>query len=261
MNGGNSSNISVVGNRQEENYEGEAGYIDFLGLMYKLLDNIAFICMAAVAGAIIAILITTLFIPKQYTSTAKLYVLNAKDSAINLSDLQIGNYLAADYMEVFENRVVHEQVIKNLNLSYSVKEISRKVSVTNPEDTRILYISTTSGTPEEARDLANEYAHVAREFIASIMDSEQPNLFEDAVLPENPSSPSMTKNALLGAFISFFIACAIITVRFCVDDRIRNSDDLERYIEIAALGMLPVVEKEAANEYNRERYSRKGNAK
>lgn len=241
---------NTVGNLRQKNGADEFYIeIDFLGLMYRLLDRIAYIIMATVAGAVIAVLITAFLIPDQYTATSKLYVLNAKDSAINLSDLQIGNYLASDYKEVFSNRIVHERVIENLNLPYDAKGISKKVNVSNPADTRILYITATTGTAEEARDLANEYAHVAREFIASIMDSEQPNVFENAVLPTNPSSPSKAKNAVFGALISFFIVCAVITVRFCMDDRIRNADDVEKYIQIATLGMLPIEEKKTARDY------------
>ncbi|MFQ9448332.1 MAG: hypothetical protein ACLR4A_14210 [Christensenellales bacterium] len=71
-----------------------------------------------------------------------------KDSAINLSDLQVGNYLASDYTEVFSNWHVHEMVLERLGLDYTYSQLSNMVSVTNPQDTRILYVAVQSSDPQ-----------------------------------------------------------------------------------------------------------------
>ena len=92
--------------------------IDLVELMYRMIEKMRYIIAAAILGAVILGLVTTLLIKPKYTATSKLYVLNSKDSAINLSDLQIGNYLASDYKEVFKNRLVHDRVIDALNLDY-----------------------------------------------------------------------------------------------------------------------------------------------
>ena len=63
------------------------------------------------------------------------------------------------------------------------------VSVNNPSDTRILYITVTSANPQEAKAMADMYAKVACEFIAVKMDQEQPNVFEEARLPLTPPRP------------------------------------------------------------------------
>ena len=80
------------------------------------------------------------------------------DSAINLSDLQIGSYLTSDYQEVFKTWEVHEQVLQNLGLDYEYEQLENMLSITNPADTRVLYITVNSDDPEEATAMANEYA-------------------------------------------------------------------------------------------------------
>ncbi|MBO4299523.1 MAG: hypothetical protein J5998_12090, partial [Clostridia bacterium] len=101
--------------------------VDLLELFYRLVENIRYIIAAALLGVLLAWLYTTLMVDPLYTATSKLYVLNAGDSAINLSDLQIGNYLAADYQEVFKNWHVHEMVIDRLGLPYSYKKLGSMV--------------------------------------------------------------------------------------------------------------------------------------
>ena len=99
--------------------EGGEDEIDIVELMYRLLEKWKIIVLACILGALIAGVYTICFVTPMYTATSKLYVVNAKDSAINLSDLQVGNYLASDYTEVFSNWHVHEMVLERLGLDYT----------------------------------------------------------------------------------------------------------------------------------------------
>ena len=225
--------------------EGGEDEIDLVELMYRLLEKWKIILLACILGALIAGVYTICFVTPMYTATSKLYVVNAKDSAINLSDLQVGNYLASDYTEVFSNWHVHEMVLERLGLDYTYSQLSNMVSVTNPQDTRILYVAVQSSDPQEAKDLADTYAQVAREFIAVKMDTEQPNIFEEALLPSRPSSPNKSKNVLLGFVIGLVLSCGIIVVQFLMDDRLRSADDIEKYVQLPTLGVMPKQEKDA----------------
>lgn len=108
-----------------------------------------------------------------------------------------------------------------------------------------MYVAVQSGDPQEAKDLADTYAQVAREFIAVKMDTEQPNIFEEALLPSRPSSPNKSKNVLLGFVIGLVLSCGIIVVQFLMDDRLRSADDIEKYVQLPTLGVMPKQEKDA----------------
>ncbi len=221
-----------------QNAEQETMEIDLAELFIRMLDKWYWIILSALICTLIMGVYTFQFVTPQYQSTSKLYVVNSKNSAINLSDLQIGNYLAKDYTEVFTNWHVHERVIEELNLPYTYTELNRMVNVSNPSDTRILYITVTSPNPQEAKVMADTYAKVACEFIAVKMDQEQPNIFEEARVPIQPSSPNKTRNLLLGFLIGVVIAAAIITVQFISDDRIRTPEEIEKLLGLPTLGVV-----------------------
>ena len=223
--------------RQREEAESSVE-IDLAELLIRILDRWYWVLVAALVGTIIAGVYTFFFVTPLYQSTSKLYVVNSKNSAINLSDLQIGNYLAKDYQEVFTNWHMHERVIEELNLPYTYSELNGMVKVSNPSDTRILYVTVTSADPEEARAMANMYAKVACEFVAVKMDQEQPNIFEEARLPAAPSSPNKTRNILLGFLLGALIAVAIITVRFISDDRVRTPEEIDKLLSLPTLGVV-----------------------
>ena len=222
--------------QSDESVDGE---IDLVELLYRLIEKWKIIVLACLFGALIAAVCTFYFITPMYTATSKLYVVNAKDSAINLSDLQIGNYLASDYTEVFSNWHVHEMVLQRLGLDYTYSQLAEMVSVENPKDTRILYVNVVSDDPQEAKDMADTYAQVAREFIAVKMDTEQPNIFEEALLPSRPSSPNKSRNIIMGFMIGLVLSCSVIIAQFLMDDRLRSADDIEKYVQLPTLGVMP----------------------
>ncbi len=241
------------GEEQQAEYE-----INLLELAYRLLENAKYIVAAALIGALLSGVFTVLLIKPKYTATSKLYVLNANDSAINLSDLQIGTYLAADYQEVFSNWHVHEMVIQRLGLNYSYKQLTSMVTVSNPSGTRILYINAESGDPDEAKLLADTYTQVAQEFIAATMEAEKPNIFEEALRPTAPSSPSKTRNVIVGFLLGALLAVGFFTVQFIADDRIRSGEDIERYLNLPTLGMMPQQSRRAVPNSGREQRGKRG---
>jgi len=214
--------------------------IDIIQLLYRLLDNAKLIIAVALSCALIAGVITFVFITPVYTATAKLYVMSSGDSAINLSDLQMGAYLASDYQEVFQNWHVHERVIQQLDLPYDYEDMYDMLEVVNPSDTRILYISITSEDPHEAKLIADTYAVVAKEFIASTMETREPSLFEEALFPTKPSAPHKLRAVVLSFIAGFVVTCMYVSIRFIIDDRIRTSSDVEDYLSIPVLGIMPM---------------------
>lgn len=215
--------------------------IDLLELFYRLLENWALILVLALVGAIVMGVYSFYFATPMYQATAKLYVVNSKDSAVNLSDLQIGAYLTKDYQEVFRTWEVHERVIQNLGLDYTYDEMTKIVSISNPSDTRILYITATTSDPQHSTDIANEYAAVARQYISDMMSTEEPNIMSVALRPTKPVSPNKTRNVLIGFILGAFLMAGIITIRFVLDDKIKTADDIARYADLPTLAIVPAV--------------------
>ena len=75
--------------------------IDLLELFYLFRQKLLWILAALVIGGLGVGAFTYFFITPTYEATAKLYIVSASnDSVVNLSDLQIGTSLTADYQEL-----------------------------------------------------------------------------------------------------------------------------------------------------------------
>ena len=217
----------------------DAGEIDLVELGLHFLEKIHWIILTALLGAAIAFAIVQYVVTPIYQATAKIYIVGS-DTAISLSDLQIGSNLAADYQEVFKNWHVHELVDKRLNLNYSYTKLSSMLSVSNPSNTHVLYVQIKSPDPQEAKQLADTYAQVAREFIAAKMDMREPNMFEEARLPDKPVSPRKTRDIVIGFLIGALLAMAVIAIRHFSDDRICTTEDIAKAGGLTTLGLIPL---------------------
>lgn len=216
--------------------------IDLKELFLSFLDHIRLIVIVGILGAAIAAIVTFYFVTPMYQATSKLYVLNSDDSAINLSDLQIGTYLASDFIEVFNTWEVHEMVIKDLGLHYTYSQLRNMLTIENPSNTRIITITVESSSAKEAAAIANEYATVAIKFIADTMATEEPNVMSTALVPTSPTSPNITRNILLGLVAGLALAVAGVTIQFVSDDKIKTSEDVIRYTGLSVLAIIPKVE-------------------
>ena len=221
---------------EAENQEKE---IDLVALFYRLLEKIHWIILAALIGAVAIGAYDYTLVKPVYQATSKIYIVGS-DTAISLSDLQIGTNLAADYQEVFKNWHVHELVASRLDLDKTYSQLSANLSISNPASTHVIYVSYKSPDPAEAKLVADTYAQVAREFIAAKMDMREPNIFEEARLPDRPISPQKTRDVVIGFLLGGLLAVAIITILFLGDDRIRTTEDIQKVGNLPTLGMIPV---------------------
>ena len=215
--------------------------IDLLELWYRILDYWKVIFVVVVAGAALGFCISKFVMTPKYEATSKIYVLSSKDSVVNLSDLQLGTYLASDYQEVFATREVSEKVIANLGLDYTLDTIQKMMKVTNPNGTRILYITITSGNPDEAARISNEYSTVASDYIAEVMQTDRPTSLSIAVPPEKPSSPRTLVNTVIGGVAALVISVLVTAVVLMLDDKVKSGEDLTKTTGLPVFSQIPVT--------------------
>lgn len=226
-------------NNQEETVE-----IDLLEILYLLGRRIWSILAVGLAAGLITGLLTHYGIEPKYSSTSKLYILSTSTSITSLADVQIGTSLTKDYVQLVQSRPVVEQVIENLNLNRTYEQVLAQMTFSNPSDTRILVITAEDPDPVLAKDIVDEFAKVARSNIAEIMKIEEPSIAELGYITNKPVSPNLLKNVLIGALLGMFIMAAIVVVIYMIDDTVKSSDDIEKYLGLNTLTSIPLLEDE-----------------
>ena len=245
--------VSVSQEKKEGNApRPEVKTIDLVELMYHVLSRIHYVLICALVGAIIMVVQAASAVPV-YSATAKLYIVGSQGATINISDLQLGSMLTMDYEEVFRTWEVHEMVRSQLGVNYTYSQLQSMIRISNPEDTRILYITARHSNAQMAADIANAYASAARTFILQTMDAEEPNLFSVALVPSVASVVSKASNAVKGFMLGAVLAVGVIVLLFVLDDRPRTPEHIQQAADIPTLAVIPSISKKELTAQKRRR--------
>nr|AKE79330.1 chain length determinant protein [Streptococcus suis]AKE79481.1 chain length determinant protein Wzd [Streptococcus suis] len=213
--------------------------IDILLLLKTIWRKKFLIILTALFGAGIAFVYSSFLVTPQFDSTTRIYVVSQNVEAgagLTSQELQAGTYLVKDYKEIILSQDVLTQVATELNLKESLKE---KISVSIPVDTRIVSISVRDADPNEAARIANSLRTFAAQKIVEVTKVSDVTTLEEAVPAEEPTTPNIKRNILLGLLAGGILATGIILAMEVLDDRVKRPRDIEEVMGLTLLGVVP----------------------
>jgi capsular polysaccharide biosynthesis protein len=223
--------------------------IDLGAIMHLLLTRLPVIIITSAIFMLANILYVSATNPPYYVSSTKLYVMPKGGSTGSLnSDLQAGATLTKDYVELIQSREVTESVAARLSMKkwkfgyMSPGRIRSMINVSVADNTRVITIFITDTDPFRACDIADCVREEAAKHIATVMNAEAVNVVEKASIPMAKSGPNPRKSGILGGIFGALLAVAVVIVFNLADDTIKNAGDIQKYLEISALGVIPLAE-------------------
>ncbi|NQI35604.1 capsular biosynthesis protein CpsC [Streptococcus suis] len=213
--------------------------IDILLLLKTIWRKKFLIIITALFGAGIAFVYSSFLVTPQFDSTTRIYVVSQNVEAgagLTSQELQAGTYLVKDYKEIILSQDVLTQVATELNLNENLKE---KISVSIPVDTRIVSISVRDADPNEAARIANSLRTFAAQKIVEVTKVSDVTTLEEAVPAEEPTTPNIKRNILLGLLAGGILATGIILAMEVLDDRVKRPQDIEEVMGLTLLGVVP----------------------
>ena len=197
--------------------------IDLVALFHELVKHWkALVASMVLLAAVFGLYSKITFVP-EYEASAEMYVLTKSTSITSLADIQVGS---------------------NLDMDETYEQLSKRVSIENPTDTRVLKIVVTDTDLEASKTVADEIAKVSSQYIADNMDQSQPKIIQTAYASKTPVNNNILKNTVIGAVLGLFLAAGIVVLGYMLDDTISNADDMETRTGLKVLASLPVDETE-----------------
>ena len=213
--------------------------IDLLQLWNAVRHRIWLVLLAGFIAADIAFAITKFLITPMYSSSATMLVVTKETTLSSLADLQLGSQLTNDYEIMITSRPVLQEAIEELGLEISYKRLRNMITISNPNDSRMLIISTLQADPELAKNVVDTVAEISSEYIAEKMEVTAPKIIEEGEVPIFQSSPNLLRNTAIGGMLGIIAAVFLICVAVILNDSIQTEDDIERYLQLPVLAVVP----------------------
>lgn len=221
---------------------------DLVELLYFLKKRIWIVALAIVVCAVGGFVGSKLFTTPQYTASARMWVYRQADQ-VTASSMQTATQLRRDCEIMITGENVTEKVIEQLDLNMTPASLGKRIKVSAQDNTRVIEVELTDTNPERAALILNTVCKVATEEINEIiggntgMGEEKEDVITivyDAAVPTSPSSRGAKAMAVLAAILGCILALGVLVVIFVVDDTIRTEDDVERYLGLSTLAVIPV---------------------
>lgn len=178
----------------------------------------------------------------EYESTATLYILrqNGEDSSTDVStDFSLALKVVNDCTYLLKSRSVLNAVIEELALPMDYETLYDCISTANPDDTRILEVTVTTASPEQAKEIVDALCRIGTVRIRDAMGFEQVNLYEYGTLNTESVGGLGLMACVLAGVITAVLVYSVFLVVFLLDDRIRKEEDLEKILGLSILGNIP----------------------
>ena len=207
----------------------------------KISIIIAITFLFLIAGFVYIMFIRT---PLYKGDTTVILVNKSGDSnnqTVTQSDVVLNQKLVSTYTQIVKSKKVLNQVINDLNLSYTYGQLNKHVSVSNVSDTEIIKISVSDEDPETAAKIANAVATVFKEEVGNIYHLENVTIIDKAEVQSKPFNIKVAKTLAISFVGGMAVSLMLVFVLYYFDTSIKSSEDVEKKLGVAVIGTIPHV--------------------
>ena len=177
---------------------------------------------------------TTLMVGKTYSGE--------NGPLLQYNDILTANQLVKTYSQIAKSRTVAEKIIELEKLDMTPGVFSGKIDVQPVRDTQLIQISIEDSNPNKAARLANVSGQVFIKKVVEVMKLDNVNIVDPAVPPQLPEKPNKRMNIMIAGVVGLMAAVGLVFLLEFLDQTIKSSEDINRYLELPVLGVIPKID-------------------
>lgn len=213
--------------------------INLKELFDYFIDKIKYIIIATLVCCLIGGIYTKfLTVPMYKSSTTVILGSNQDGAGITQNDISINNNLVSTYAEIITSRRVLEQVQKELNESYTYKELASEISVSSINNTQIIKITVEDNNALNAKIIANLVAKVFTVEVPELYNLDNVHILDVAIEEEDPYNINVAKSSIIGGVLGLVISSGIFFVIYYFDRTAKSVEQVEEVLQMPILGSV-----------------------
>ena len=215
--------------------------LDLKDFFYIIKKRLKLIVLITLACAVITGLVSVFLIKPTYEASSSIIVGKPTNNIkTDNNDVMMYQNLVKTYAQIAQSDSVARATLNKLNENITLDDFQKMVSVTPEQGTQILTIKADSKDPNEAAKVVDT--------MASSFISESKKVFptggdiqimDRAQIPNKPVKPKKTLNVAIAFFLGLIVSVGISFLLEYQDNTIKTEDDIDRYLELPVIGVIP----------------------
>ncbi len=218
--------------------------LDLRELFHILKKRIKLILIITILTTLISGVISYFVLTPIYESKMSIFIGKeqstiTQEGIYTSSDVTMYQKLMKTYASIAESNAVIEAALKSTDINIKVKTAEGMLSVTPEADTQIMSISVQSENPKEAQKLVSAITTAFIERSGEVIHNGQVEVIDKPKIPEIPIKPNKKLNIAIAFFLGLMVSVGIVFVLEYLDSTIKTKEDIEKYIGIPVIGIIP----------------------
>lgn len=228
-----------------------------ISTLWRIFKKHAFVIIAfTVIATVIAFILSSFIIQKQYSATAKLYVENKNaeqtSQIINSSELNAARSVVSTCIQLFSARDLAQALSDSIGNKYSAGALMSMTSMQALNNTECLQITMTMDDPQEAVDTLNTFVNLCIENYNDMVSAGKIALYDSPASNGSPVYPSVTMFTAVGFLIGFLGTFIVVFVIEVLDTKVKAEDDLFKIYDIPVFAEILNFEVRVKGDYGYE---------
>ncbi|SEH44127.1 Capsular polysaccharide biosynthesis protein [Halobacillus karajensis] len=212
-----------------------------------LKKRILLILSLAVGAAVLSALITLFVLTPTYEASSQFIVSQSQDQSqntpYNIDDIRTNVELINTYNEVIKSPRILDEVANEMGIDLTAAALSKKLQVSNSNESQVVNVTATDEDPQRAADLANTTVSVFQSEIPNLMNVDNVNVLSEAMVGADPTpvSPNTTLNIAIALVVGLMVGVGLAFLLEYLDTSIKEEADIEENLGLPVLGVVSTI--------------------
>lgn len=221
---------------------------DYIRILRKRIWLIAaFVAVVSV----VTYLGSSLWLTPIYQASTKLIV-NKSNESVNVGQLDLNTVnlnirLIDTYKEIIKTSAIMDKVVaEHPELGLTSDQLTSQIKVSSVNNTQVMTLAIENPSYRKAAEIVNAISIVFIKEIPSHMKVDNVSLLApaDPDKTASPIKPQPVLNAAIAFIVSLMLAVGVVFLIEYLDDTLRTEQDVEQYLGLPTIAMIPKVKDE-----------------
>ena len=213
--------------------------IDLMEIWRVFKKHIVSVIVSMVVCGVAAFAVSSILIAPKYQSKATIFFTpKVVENIVDYNSINSNQKLVNNVVNLMVQDNLMIEVADELNFE-SAQALKDCIKVTNIPDTELVEVSATTKDPNLSRRTVSTLISKFIKDMEKTLNVSNIEIVSSPKVNENPVSPNIMKNTVLGLLLGFVLACARIVLIVLTDKAIKNKAEAERFFGYPVYVELP----------------------
>lgn len=172
-----------------------------------------------------------------FSTTAKLLIINKE--VLSSAEITVSTYLVKDFQEIIYDENTMLEISEELDNKYSTSDIRNSITVSNPEQTRVIELTVVSSDSYFSRNVIDSLCNILPDKAIEIMGVDRVSIISRGKVTTVDTTKTKFNIIVIGISIGAALSILLIFILTFFNNKISTEKEITEALELNVLATIP----------------------